>query len=459
MVRRTQETSSNPGASTIALLDWSHLIEDVLDQLDITFDDFREKVKGGWLFGYIDALHLVGCKTVLFCVSNRVKVPLRFKHLPTGAQICILPSAAIYNVLRRRIPNPYAPSLDMAVGTVQGVRRLGLKLLKDILPYLATPLGFLASELRRENCKVILCQEYEHARFDECVLLGRLMNLPVFATFQGGDYQISSLERPLRPFTLRACAGLIVSARREMERLVSQYGVQSEKLARIFNPLDLSAWPLADRYEARAKLEIPSSARVVSWHGRVDFFRKGLDILLDAWEQICQEHVGLDLRLLLVGTGADKELLRQRLIAKQLKGVFWLDKFLTDRNEIRPYLAAADVYAFPSRHEGFPLSPIEAMACGVPVVGADIPGVSDILDGEKNSGGLTVPCGDKVALAQALGVFLTNPSLSRELGNQARLRAETCFSLEMVGSQLRTFLLNGIRQELSSPVTKKPPRP
>jgi glycosyltransferase involved in cell wall biosynthesis len=454
IVTRTLPTISDPGCPTIALLDWSHLIEDVLGNLDISFDDFRERVTGGWLFGYIEALHLVGCKTVLFCVSNRVKVPLRFKHLPTGAKVCILPSSTLYNVSRRRIPNPYGLTLEMAVGNVQAVRRLALKILKDILPYLATPLGALASELRRENCRVILCQEYEHARFDACVLLGRLMNLPVFGTFQGGDHQISSLERPLRPFTLRACAGLIVPTRREMERLVSQYAIQPEKLAKIFNPLDLTAWPVADRHEARASLEIPTSARVVAWHGRVEFLRKGLDILLDAWEQICREHADLDLRLLLVGTGPDKEVLRQRIIAKQLRGVFWVDKFLTDRNQIRRYLAAADVYAFPSRHEGFPVSPIEAMACGVPLVASDISGVSDILDDEKNSGGRTVPCGDKAALAQALGAILTNPSMSNELGKQARRRTETCFSLETVGGQLRTFLLSGITKEFSSAVAR-----
>jgi glycosyltransferase involved in cell wall biosynthesis len=140
-----------------------------------------------------------------------------------------------------------------------------------------------------------------------------------------------------------------------------------------------------------------------------------------------------------------------------LRGVFWIDKFLTDRNQIRRYLAAADVYAFPSRHEGFPVSPIEAMACGVPLVASDIPGVSDILDGEKNSGGVTVPCGDKAALAQAVGAILTNPSMSHELGKQARRRTETCFSLETVGSQLRTFLLRGIPKQFSSAVTKTTP--
>jgi glycosyltransferase involved in cell wall biosynthesis len=90
----------------------------------------------------------------------------------------------------------------------------------------------------------------------------------------------------------------------------------------------------------------------------------------------------------------------------------------------------------------------------VPLVASDISGVSDILDDEKNSGGRTVPCGDKAALAQALGAILTNPSMSNELGKQARRRAETCFSLETVGGQLRTFLLSGITKEFSSAVAR-----
>jgi glycosyltransferase involved in cell wall biosynthesis len=425
---------------TIALLHWGDLIEDFLDTIGVSFEAFCKEMTGGWLFGYIEALKLVGVRTVLFCISARVTEPIRYTHEPTGATICVLPAPRIYQVIRRPMLNPYGWTVKDVFGDVHGVRRRLFAVLKDVAPYLATPLVGLARELRREGCQAILCQEYEYARFDACVLLGQLMRLPVFATFQGGDFQLSRWERPLRPLTLHACAGLIVATQTEMQRVQSHYGVPSAKLARIFNPMDVANWHGMDRSEARAALGIPLDAQVVIYHGRIEIHRKGLDILLDAWQQVLSERPGRDLRLLLVGTGSDAEKLHQRLTQMQLPGVMWTDEYVRDRTAIQRYLSAADVYTLPSRHEGFPVAPIEAMSCSLPVVAADAPGVPDILEDGEASGGLVVPRGDAPTLASALGRILDNETWGRELGKLARCRAQERFSLEAIGQQLRDFI-------------------
>jgi glycosyltransferase involved in cell wall biosynthesis len=422
---------------TLALVDWSHLLEDFLDNIGVTFESFRGEMTGGWMFGYIEALRSAGCRTVLFCVSARVDRVTRCEHRPTGATICVLPASASYRRARRRVPNPYAASLaEAAAGELRGPRRLQAAFLKELSPYLATPLWTLARELRREGCGVILCQDYEHARFDACVLLGRLSGLRVYGTFQGGNWQLSRFERPLRPFALRACSGLIVGSSVEADRLRQRYGVPARKVARIFNPIDLRMWPPADRDEARSALGIPRAARVVAWHGRVDLHRKGLDVLAAAWKEIRRVRPGRDLRLLLLGSGRDAAALRELLGGDP--GVHWTDEYVHDREAIRRHLAAADVYAFPSRNEGFPVAPVEAMACGLPVVAADAPGVSDILGDE--AAGTIAPTGDAEAFARALGSLLDDEALSAGLGAQARRRAEERFSHESVGRELRAFL-------------------
>src|SRR5918995_4148068 len=146
---------------TIALLEGCHLIEDFLDQLGVSLDDFRDEFRGSWMFGYIDALRMSGVRTVFFCVSARVDKPLRFTHAPTGARVCVLPAPRIYRAIRRRLLNPYADTLEKAVGDVHGVSRLFYAGLKEIAVFLATPLRLLAHELRREGCEAILCQGYE----------------------------------------------------------------------------------------------------------------------------------------------------------------------------------------------------------------------------------------------------------------------------------------------------------
>jgi glycosyltransferase involved in cell wall biosynthesis len=170
-------------------------------------------------------------------------------------------------------------------------------------------------------------------------------------------------------------------------------------------------------------------------------WQKGLDILLDAWQQICQnkqkEH---DFRLLMVGTGADAEQLQRRLANAELPGITWVNEFVNDPERIRRYLCAADVYVFPSRHEGFPVAPIEAMACGLPVVAAAVQGISDIFVAGESSGGIVVPRENASGLAFALERVLNDPNLSLDLGSRARARVEAAFSLMEVGHRLRDFM-------------------
>jgi starch synthase len=436
---------------TIALLHCMDLIDDFLDHINISFETFCNEFIGSWMFGYINALKQVGVRTVLFCISARVVEPSRFTHVPTGVTICMLPASKsylTYRAVRRKALSLYGGSEGQSFTDIHDSKSNRRSLLtkvknlaKSLGTYLSTPLGLLAREIRREGCDAILCQEYEYARFDSCVLLGRLIHLPVFASFQGGDETQSFVEFPLRLLALRGCTGLIIAPQTELQRVSDRYGVPSTKLARIFNPVDLATWRAIDHNEARAALGIPLNTKVVMCHGRIDIHRKGLDILLDAWNQICRDRPEIDLRLLLVGTGPDSDKLHQRIATMQLRGVIWLDEFVNDRTVIQRYLSAADVYTLASRQEGFPVAPIEAMACGLPVVAADAPGVPDILEGGEVSGGIVVPREDATALALALGRVLDDEAWACELGKRARCRVEQYFSPEKVGKQLRDFLL------------------
>jgi glycosyltransferase involved in cell wall biosynthesis len=422
-----------PAPVTVALLAWGDRFEDFYGRLGVTLDDFRERLVGDWTFNYVEALRRAGVRTVLFYASAHVREPLRFLHRPTGATVCVLPSPRVHQKARGLQDRLWPGSTAMAT----------------LSSYLSTPLRLLAGELRRQRCDVILCQDYEYPRFDLTVPLGRLLRLPVFATFQGAARRVGPVEYGLRRLALHACAGLIVGARRERERVQARYGVPAAKLAPIPNPVDVGAWRPLDRLRARAEVGIPPEARVVGWHGRVELLRKGLDVLLEAWRHTCEARPGVPLLLLLVGTGRDAGELRRLLAASRLGNVRWVDRYVHDRGLLARYLSAADVYAFPSRHEGFAVATLEAMACGLPVVAADAPGVADLLEGGERSGGIVVPGADAAALAAALGRLLDDQPWSRRLGERARRHVEQRFSLERVGAELHAFLRAGERSTIA----------
>lgn len=266
------------------------------------------------------------------------------------------------------------------------------------------------------------------------------MQLPTFASFQGTSSDSNPIARLVRPLTMKACTGLVIGPQSEIQRVRTRYALPDTKIAQIFNPIDLTLWFPLDKTEVRTSLNLPINACVVVWHGRVEIHVKGLDVLLDAWEQVCRDRPEQDLMLLLVGMGTDADKLRQRLANLQSQNVTWIDEYV-DRLTVRRFLSAGDIYAFPSRIEGFPVAPIEAMAHGLPIVAAEASGIPDIVKNGEASGGTIVPCGDSAAFASALGRVIDDEALRQEWGKRARQRVEKYFSVEVVGKQLRDFLV------------------
>jgi glycosyltransferase involved in cell wall biosynthesis len=97
------------------------------------------------------------------------------------------------------------------------------------------------------------------------------------------------------------------------------------------------------------------------------------------------------------------------------------------------------------RHEGFPVAPLEGMACGLPVVATAVPGISEIMGDKAPLPGITAPIGDAAALARAMERLLDDIQLSRDLGCHAKRRAQD-FSLLSVSTQLRSFLTERINK-------------
>ena len=120
------------------------------------------------------------------------------------------------------------------------------------------------------------------------------------------------------------------------------------------------------------------------------------------------------------------------------------------RAELRTYYSAADVFVTTPWYEPFGITPVEAMACGTPVVGADVGGIRfSVLDGET---GYLVPPRDPDAVAERVARIVADPVLHERLSRQAIARAERLFTWEKVDG------LVGGRLPRRAPSTRRPYR-
>lgn len=142
---------------------------------------------------------------------------------------------------------------------------------------------------------------------------------------------------------------------------------------------------------------------------------KGINELVEAFLKLVGEFPAC--RLILVGDFEEKldpvMPVVRRIIFENERIVFsgWKD-------DIRPYLAASDVFVFPSYREGFPNVILQAGAMGLPCIVTDINGSNEIVHDRVN--GLIIPPRDKDALWKAMKIMVTDETIRREMGDRAR---------------------------------------
>jgi starch synthase len=402
----------DPNAPSIAIFPWGEVIEEFLDPLGLDLDDFVGKMTGGWLFGYVLALQRRGWRPVIVCASDTVGASTRLEHAGTGAAVWAVPA--------RRAHRARTASL------------------RCVEQWLRSPMRDFAAVLTQERCAAVLAQEYEYFRFDLLARLARRMRRRLLATFQGGDVTRSLIERRVRSWSLRQCDGLIVASARERDRLAKAYPGLRAPVANIPNPLDTDEWRPVDRAQARAKLGLPAQAFILVNHGRTDIGRKGLDILVAAWKRFAARRP--ETQAYVIGSGQDHAAFARLLAAQAPDRLTWIADYVTDRPRMRLWLSAADAYLTTSRVEGMPVAPLEAMACGLPVVSSDAHGLPDIFAAGEAHGGLLTAREDVDAVVTALERLAQDPALRSRLGSAARRRVEEHFSIPAVGAALDRFL-------------------
>lgn len=237
---------------------------------------------------------------------------------------------------------------------------------------------------------------------------------------------IAAHNRLLDRFTYATVA----CATGQREVLTSE-GVAAAKIVYIPNGLPLARVErVAAESPGRAALGLPADAPVIM---QVGVFRLEKNQLgaLEAVAALREE--GVEAHLAFAGNGPLLAAVEER--ARELGGEGWAH-FLGYRDDVPAVLACADLMIQPSAADAMPMTVLEAMALGVPVVATDVGDVRAML---ADRAGLCVPAGDPAALARACGELLGDAERRRRMGEAGREIAARFDSSAMVGSYERLF--------------------
>jgi glycosyltransferase involved in cell wall biosynthesis len=183
------------------------------------------------------------------------------------------------------------------------------------------------------------------------------------------------------------------------------------------------------RRAVRERLGIDDRTPVVSSIGRQDY-QKGQELLVRALAQL--RSPALQPLLLVAGREGNASATVASAIA-DTGAESWV-RLLGHRDDVPDLLAASDVFAFPSRFEGYPGAVLEAFALGVPVVASDIGPVREIVEDGRT--GLLARSGDVASLRAALARVLGDGALARALGDNAARAFREHHTIETVAARM-----------------------
>jgi glycosyltransferase involved in cell wall biosynthesis len=258
-------------------------------------------------------------------------------------------------------------------------------------------------------------------------LLSRVCGVPAIATLHG-SLDLSPGERLQNLKVAAVNHGLkrIVFVSEQLQRtLLEAFPLRPDLATVITNGVDVKRYSTGCGGGFRAEHGIGATEFLVGTVATPGRPAKGLDVLLDAVSILKTLSPGC--RFIVLGDleyGRGIELLKDR----DSRGLTNDVLFAGFRSDVDRALAAFDVYALTSRNEGFPLSLLEAMAAGLPIVATRCGGPEQILDDGVT--GFLVENGSAEAIASSIARLRVNALERRRLGDAARAAVSERFTLD-----------------------------
>jgi glycosyltransferase involved in cell wall biosynthesis len=267
-------------------------------------------------------------------------------------------------------------------------------------------------------------------------IVGRLTNIPVVYTEHNKQERYHFATRWMNLATMNWQRCVIAVSSDVNESIRKHKSSLKAELITILNGVNTNHFDVGkfNGSEVRQALAIPPGAPVI---GTIAVFRfqKRLDVWLEIAKTILKDSP--DAHFVIVGDGPLKNdlLLKTRELGLEDKV-----HFAGLQTEVRPYLAAFDLYMMSSIFEGLPIALLEAMASGCTVISTDAGGVKEVIRHEVD--GLMCDVNQPERLASLAVNLLKDESSRKALGIQARKRIIESFSMEKMVAQLEEHYSN-----------------
>ena len=247
------------------------------------------------------------------------------------------------------------------------------------------------------------------------VEVGNENNIKTYVTAHGSDmfelYKSQPLMRPTIKNVLKKADG-VFAVSNALKHEIIKTGVEgiSDKTKISWNSVDLNKFMPKTDYSFKEKYNIKDKP-VVLFIGNL-IKRKNVDSLLEA-----KKISNSDYYLVIVGDGPLFKKLKKKVDEDNIHDVI----FTGSRGDVEKIIPCCDVLILPSFSESFGLVLIEALACGKPVIGSDVGGITEIITGDV---GLLINPNKISSIANAIDKIINDEDLRLKLSTNARDRAE-----------------------------------
>jgi glycosyltransferase involved in cell wall biosynthesis len=258
-------------------------------------------------------------------------------------------------------------------------------------------------------------------------IAAKLAKVPVVITGQRTE---DSWRKPIHSFLDRFTSrwvDLYISVfNKGKELLIKRDRIPERKIVVVHNGIDLN-WT---NQVYRNNVNFPTIGMVAAFN---QF--KTQEVLIQAAPKIMEKF--LNAKFILTGCGNTEKKMSEMINNLGLNSQFTLPGFIKD---IRQILSQIDIFVLATRTEGLPVSILEAMAIGIPVVASNVGGILELID-NGNTGILVEPYNSE-QLASAIIEILQNPERASRMGKAAKERVKKYFTIEQMIARLETIYLN-----------------